>query len=163
MKKIITSAVLTVTAVATLSACKMDESKNAAGDAYTPYAAKVGDGGQHAVTHHKAAAPAKPNYTFAEQNAIAAAEDYLSMSGMSRTGLIEQLDSKYGEGFKKADAVFAVNHIQVNWNKQAVRAAKSYLEMSSFSRASLIDQLHSKAGEGFTLAQATYAANHVGF
>lgn len=163
MKKIIASALLTATAIASLSACKMDETTKAAGDGYTPYAARVGNGAQHAVTHNKPNAPAKPKYTFAEQNAIAAAQDYLSMSGMSRAGLIQQLSSKYGEGFKKADAVFAVNHINVSWNKQAVRAAKSYLQISSFSRASLIEQLHSKAGEQFTLAQATYAANHVGF
>jgi hypothetical protein len=84
------------------------------------------------------------------------------MSGFSRAGLIQQLSSKAGEGFKRADAVFAVNHIKVDWNKEAVESVKSYLEMSGFSRASLVQQLSSKAGEQFTLAQATYAANRVG-
>jgi hypothetical protein len=170
VKKIISIALLLVTAVATLSACKLDEVSTAAdGGGYTPYAAKVGDGAQGAVAQNQPGAPAKPNapakpkYTFAQQNAIAAAKDYLSMSGMSKAGLIQQLDSKYGEGYSKSDAVFAVNHITVNWNEQAVRAAKDYLEMSSFSRASLIQQLCSKAGDGFTLAQATYAADHVGY
>jgi len=111
----------------------------------------------------KASKPA-PSYTVAQENAIQSAKSYLSMgSGFSRAGLIQQLTSKAGEGFKKANAVFAVNHIKVDWNKQAVLSAKSYLDMGSgFSRAGLIQQLTSKAGEQYTLAQATYAANHVG-
>jgi hypothetical protein len=163
MKKIITSALVAATAMATLSACKLDETTNAADGGYTPYAARVGNGAQHVAVHNKPQAPAGPRYTFAQQNAIATAQDYLDMSGFSRAGLIQQLSSRFGEGFKKADAVFAVNHISVNWNTEAVQSAKSYLEMSGFSRSSLIQQLHSKAGEEFTLAQATYAANHVGF
>ena len=59
----------------------------------------------------------------------------------SRKGLIEQLSSEYGYGFSKADAIFAVNHIDVNWNKQAAKAAKDYLDFSAFSRNGLIEQL----------------------
>jgi hypothetical protein len=84
------------------------------------------------------------------------------MSGFSRAGLIQQLSSKAGEGFKTADAIFAVNHITVDWNKEAVESAKSYLQTGGMSRAGLIQQLSSNAGEQFTPAQATYAANHVG-
>jgi hypothetical protein len=84
------------------------------------------------------------------------------MSGFSRAGLIGQLSSTSGEGFNVADAVFAVNHIKVDWNKEAVESAKSYLEMGGFSRAGLIQQLSSKAGDQFTLAQATYAATQAG-
>ena len=56
-----------------------------------------------------------------------------------------------------ADAVFAVNHIKVDWNEQAVKSAREYLSNESFSRQGLIEQLSSSAGEGFTLAQAQYA------
>jgi len=107
--------------------------------------------------------PAAPKYTLAQEQARLAAKDYLAMdSGFSRAGLIEQLSSTAGEGFKKSDATFAVNSLKVDWNKQAVLSAKGYLSMGGFSRSSLIDQLTSQYGEGFTLAQATYAANHVG-
>jgi ABC-type transport system substrate-binding protein len=107
--------------------------------------------------------PKAPAYTLAQEQARLSAMDYLSMgSGFSRAGLIEQLSSSAGEGFKKADATFAVDHITVNWNKQAVLSAKGYLSMGGFSRSSLIEQLTSQYGEQFTLAQATYAANHVG-
>jgi hypothetical protein len=107
-------------------------------------------------------APAAPKFTVAQEQAIQSAQSYVDMSGFSRTGLIHQLTSKAGEGFKPADAAFAVNHIKVDWNKEAVESAKSYLEMGGFSRASLIRQLSSKSGEQFTRAQAKYAANHVG-
>jgi hypothetical protein len=108
--------------------------------------------------------PKAPAYTLAQEQARLSAMDYLAMgSGFSRAGLIEQLSSSAGEGFSKADATFAVDHVTVNWNKQAVLSAKGYLSMGGgFSRSSLIEQLTSRYGEQFTLAQATYAANHVG-
>jgi hypothetical protein len=101
--------------------------------------------------------------TVAQENALRSAQEYLDMGdGMSRLGLIDQLHSSYGEGFKLADARWAVNHVHANWNHQAALSAKGYLDMEGFSRAGLIDQLSSAYGEQFTLAQATYAVNQVG-
>ena len=107
------------------------------------------------------AAPAQAATT-AQRQAIGSAHDYLRYQAFSKQGLIDQLDSKYGEGFSKAVATYAVNHIVVNWNKQAVRSAKSYLRFSHFSRAGLIQQLQSPYGEKFTHRQAVYGVNHVG-
>ena len=106
--------------------------------------------------------PAEPQATVAQKNAVAAAENYLDTAPFSKAGLIQQLSSSYGEGYSKADAVYAVNHIDVNWNEQAAKAAKAYLDMSPFSRAGLIQQLESKAGDGYTHAQATYGVNQTG-
>ena len=75
------------------------------------------------------------------------------MSGFSMKGLIKQL--KF-EGYSKADATFAVNHVHVDWNAEAVEKAESYLDMSSFSKSGLVTQLKF---EGFTPAQAQRAAN----
>jgi hypothetical protein len=72
------------------------------------------------------------------------------------------LSSKYGSGFNQADAIFAVNHITVDWNAEAVQSAKEYLSFQHFSRAGLIQQLSSRYGDGYTPAQAIYVANHVG-
>ncbi len=107
-------------------------------------------------------AATKPSLTLAQEQAIGSAKSYLELSGFSRNGLIKQLSSNYGEGYSKADAVFAVDYLRVNWNEQAVRSAKAYLEMTHFSRAGLIQQLSSAYGDEYTLAQATYAADHVG-
>jgi Host cell surface-exposed lipoprotein len=106
--------------------------------------------------------PPASRMTVAQQQAVESATSYLSMGGFSRAGLIQQLSSSAGEGFPNAVAVFAVDHLHVNWNEQAVESAKSYLKMGGFSRAELIQQLSSSAGEGFTYGQAVYAANQVG-
>jgi hypothetical protein len=98
----------------------------------------------------------EPQFTVSQENAIAMAKDYLKFSAFSETGLIGQL--KF-EGFSKADARFAVNHIWVDWNQQAVLMAKDYLEYSAFSREGLIEQL---VFEGFTQQQATYGVNKTG-
>lgn len=104
----------------------------------------------------------RPPLTVAQQNAIQSANDYLDFQAFSRLGLIDQLSSKYGEGFSKADATFAVDHIKVNWNEQAARSAKQYLKMGSFSHNGLVDQLSSRHGEQFTRAQAEYGVSKTG-
>jgi hypothetical protein len=103
-------------------------------------------------------------YTVPQQQAIASAKSYLSSEpGFSKAGLIDQLHSQYGEGFSKKLAVFAVNHIKVNWRQQAVYSARSYMKSEpGWSYSGLVDQLHSPYGEQFTLAQAEYAAKAVG-
>ena len=97
--------------------------------------------------------------TSGQSNARESAEQYLQTGAFSRAGLIKQLSSQYGEGYSKADAIYAVNHIDVNWKEQAAKAAKSYLDTSAFSRAGLIQQLESGYGDGFTHAQAVYGVN----
>src|SRR5690606_24017448 len=104
----------------------------------------------------------EPDYTVSQENAIRSAESYLDLMGFSRDGLIDQLSSEYGDGFSKADAIFAVDHVEVDWNAEAVEAGESYLELTGFSRAGLIDQLSSEYGDQFTLEQATYAADKLG-
>jgi hypothetical protein len=91
--------------------------------------------------------------TSGQENALGTAEDYLSMSGFSRSGLIEQL---VFEGYSTKDAAFAVDHLNVDWNEQAARSAEDYLSMSGFSRSGLIEQL---VFEGYTRAQAEYGAD----
>lgn len=91
-----------------------------------------------------------------QASAVRKAKSYLEMSGFSRSGLIEQLEY---EKFSTADATYAVDSLDVNWNTQAARKAKSYLEMSGFSRAGLIEQLEY---EGFTSSQAAYGATAAG-
>jgi hypothetical protein len=100
--------------------------------------------------------------TPSQQNALHEAESYLGTSAFSEAGLIEQLSSEAGSKFPHADAVFAVEHLHVNWNEQAVKEAKDYLSTSSFSCQGLIEQLSSDAGSKFTVAQAEYAVHQVG-
>ena len=50
------------------------------------------------------------------------AESYIEMSGFSRAALIDQLTSEYGEGFKKKDAVYAVESLHADWKAEAVES-----------------------------------------
>lgn len=97
-----------------------------------------------------------------QQNAVRSASNYLSISGFSRDGLINQLSSSYGDGYSVVDARAAVDSLSVNWNEQAVRSAKNYLSMMGFSCSGLINQLSSDAGDKYTAGQATYGAQQSG-
>ena len=97
--------------------------------------------------------------TVGQREALEAAKSYLRSGHFSRAGLIDQLQSPYGEEFSHADAVWGVNHAHANWNTEAVKAAKSYMRSGHFSRAALIDQLQSPYGEHFTHAQAVYGVS----
>lgn len=101
----------------------------------------------------------KPKYTSEQQAAIDAAENYVDMMPFSRKGLIDQLSAKTGDGFPKKDAVFAVNHIKVDWNAEAVEAVEMYKDTMPMSKQGMIDQLTSPAGDKFTPEQAKYAVN----
>jgi hypothetical protein len=108
-------------------------------------------------------APAGPSMTTAQQQAVDAAEGYLSLGqGFSEQGLLSQLTSSAGNGLSKSDTEFAINYLHPNWDQQAVDAAKGYLSLGQgFSEQGLLSQLTSSAGSGFTQAQAEYAINYL--
>jgi hypothetical protein len=98
--------------------------------------------------------------TVSQAQAVQAAQGYLQMGqGFSEEGLLQQLTSSAGNGFSQADAQFAINYLNPNWDQQAVEAAKGYLQLGGFSQSSLLQQLTSTAGSGFTQAQAEYAVS----
>ena len=85
------------------------------------------------------------------------------VKGFSRQGLIDQLDSSFGNSFSVADATWGVDHSDANLNDQAADCAKGYMgDGRGFSRQGLIQQMTSAYGNKFTEAQAEYAANAVG-
>ncbi|WP_370866703.1 Ltp family lipoprotein [Secundilactobacillus kimchicus] len=46
-----------------------------------------------------------------------------------------QLTSSYGETFKKKPALYAVNHIDVDWTKNDLAKAEDYQDQQSMSPA----------------------------
>lgn len=94
--------------------------------------------------------------TASQENAIRTAQNYLEFTAFSRSGLIGQLEY---EQYSTADATFAVDYLDVDWNEQAWLKAEEYLAFSGFSRQGLIDQLEY---EGFTHDQALYGVNKAG-
>lgn len=101
--------------------------------------------------------PAAPELTISQRNAVSSAQNYLSFTAFSRSGLIGQLEF---ESYSTEDATFAVDHVAPDWNEQAAKSAKNYLEFTSFSRQGLIDQL---IFEGFTPEQAEFGVVAVGY
>ncbi|WIG16653.1 Ltp family lipoprotein [Kocuria rosea] len=91
--------------------------------------------------------------TASQRNAVAKAEDYLGSMAFSRTGLIEQLEF---EGFSNADATFAVDSLDTDYQVQAGKKAQEYVESMAFSRTGLIEQL---GFEGFTPEHSTAAVD----
>lgn len=109
-----------------------------------------------------ATAASAQNLSGPQKNAVRSAKVYLSLSGFSRAGLIEQLSSSYGDGYSVSDATVAVSSLAVDWNVQATRSAKQYLELMGFSCSGLIDQLSSDYGDKYTRSQASYGAHQAG-
>lgn len=97
-----------------------------------------------------------------QKNAVRSAKQYLSMTGFSRNGLIQQLSSDAGDGYEISDATVAVDSLNIDWNHEAVKSAKQYLSMMGFSCKGLIQQLSSSAGDKYTVDQATYGAKQAG-
>ena len=106
-------------------------------------------------------APSTPAMTVSQQQAVSAAQGYLSEGeGFSDAGLQQQLTSSAGNGFSQSDATFAINYLRPDWDQQAVQSAQGYLTGGEgFSYQGLLQQLTSSAGSGFTQAQAEYAIN----
>lgn len=114
----------------------------------------------HPVAQKTQAAPSvapskseKPVGTKDQQAAIEKAEYYLDFQPMSKKGLIRQL---VFDKFERADAKFAVNHIQVNWNQQAKLLAENLLDVTAYNHAGLVQQLRTYGS--FTESQAEYGA-----
>lgn len=101
-------------------------------------------------------APVVPEMTAGQKNALRTAENYLSFSAFSYSGLIKQLEF---EQYSTEDATYAADNCGADWNEQAAKAAQNYLEMTGFSKQGLIDQLEF---EGYTNEQATYGAEKAG-
>ena len=95
------------------------------------------------------------------KNALYKAKQYNKLFHMSKKNLYKQFTSKYGEGFSKKAATYAVNHVKANWNKNALYKAKEYRKTLKMSKNNIYKQLISSYGEGFTKSQAKYAIKHL--
>jgi len=91
-----------------------------------------------------------------QQEALEAAQNYLSYSAFSKKGLGDQLEF---EGFSTADADAAIAVLVVDWNEQAANKAQEYLDVMAFSKSGLVGQLKF---DGFTSKEAAAGVKAVG-
>ena len=101
---------------------------------------------------------AAPKLTTGQKNAKRSVDTYISVMPFSHEGLIHQLVSF--DKYTTADATWAVNQANIDYNEQAVKTARNYLDFTGFSRSGLITQL--QQFDKYTEKQATYAADQVG-
>jgi len=92
--------------------------------------------------------------TSSQERALRSAQNSVDREGSSPLGLIQHL--RYDEGFSKADAKFAVDHVRANWEEQAVDSAQERVDATDgYSPASLVAHLVWESG--FTKADARSA------
>jgi host cell surface-exposed lipoprotein len=95
-----------------------------------------------------------PELTSSQERALRSAQNSVDREGSSPLGLIQHL--RYDEGFSKADAKFAVDHVRANWEEQAVDSAQERVDATDgYSPTSLIQHLVWESG--FTKADARSA------
>ena len=80
---------------------------------------------------------------------------------MSKADIYDQLTSDYGEQFPADAAKWAVDNLDVDYNKSALEKAKSYQNDLHMSKAEIYDQLTSEYGERFTAEEAQYAVDNL--
>ena len=95
-----------------------------------------------------------PELTSSQERALRSAQNSVDLDGSSPLGLIQHL--RYDEGFSKADAAYAVDHVRANWEELAVESAQGRVDgTDGYSPTSLIGHLRYESG--FTKADAMSA------
>lgn len=92
-------------------------------------------------------------------NAVIRAREHINGRVYSYKGLIQQLESDFGDKFTHEQAVYGADNCGANWFDNAVRRAIEYVKNGRDSYKGLIDQLES---DKFTHEQAVYGADHCG-
>ncbi|HAT4217270.1 Ltp family lipoprotein [Clostridium perfringens] len=95
------------------------------------------------------------------KSALRKAKVYSDTMSMSKEGLYDQLTSEYGEKFSDEAAQYAMDNLEVDWNKNALKKAKVYQETMAMSPSAIYDQLVSEYGEKFTEEEAQYAVDNL--
>ena len=95
------------------------------------------------------------------KSALRKAKVYSDTMSMSKEGLYDQLTSEYGEKFSDEAAQYAMDNLEVDWNKNALKKAKTYSDTMSMSPSAIYDQLVSEYGEKFTEEEAQYAVDNL--
>jgi hypothetical protein len=102
-----------------------------------------------------------PNVSSEFKAALKKAQTYSDRMHMSKQGLYNQLTSAYGEKFPEDAAKYAIENINVDWNKNALEKAKSYATKMHMSKQGVYDQLVSEFGEKFLPEEAQFAVDNL--
>ena len=95
------------------------------------------------------------------KNALKKAKTYSDIMHLSKARIYDQLVSEYGEKFPEDAAQYAIDNLDVDWNKNALKKAEEYSETMHMSKAGIYNQLTSEYGEQFTEEEAQYAIDNI--
>ena len=105
--------------------------------------------------------PAEDNVSREYRNALKSAQNYVDIMAFSEQGLYDQLTSEYGDKYPAEAAQYAIDNVDVDYNKEALEAAENYQEIMPMSDKELFDQLISEYADKFTEEQAQYAIDNL--
>ena len=80
---------------------------------------------------------------------------------MSQAAIYNQLISDSGEKFTEAQAQYAMEHLEADWNANALHKAKEYRESTNMTKSAIYDQLISEHGDKFEPEEASYAIKNL--
>lgn len=123
---------------------------------FNPDASEADDGALSSVS--QSATGSEPSVSAEYAAALKTAKGYAYNNHMSRDGIYDQLVSN-AEKFPPDAAQYAIDNLDVDWNKNALETARMYRRMG-MSTAGVYDQLVSNA-ERFTPEQAQYAIDNL--
>ena len=91
------------------------------------------------------------------KSAVRSAQSYSDAMNMSKSAIQGQLQGF--DKFPEEAAIFAVEHIKVDWNKNALGSAESYRKALSMSKEAIEEQLLNY--DNFTPEQVHYAIENL--
>ncbi|EJY6949492.1 Ltp family lipoprotein [Staphylococcus pseudintermedius] len=98
----------------------------------------------------------------AEQTAaLESAKTYADTMHMSKKAIYDQLTAQEADKFSDEDAQYAIDHLKVDYKKNALKSAKTYQEDMNMSKQAIYDQLISNYGDKFTEEEAQYAIDNL--
>ena len=95
------------------------------------------------------------------RTALEEAQSYLRLTPMSRGRLFLQLTSEYGEGLSDGAAMYAIEHIDTDWQANTVNAAQNIRDVFDVTGDELFGEL-TYGLERMTVEEALYAMEQIG-
>lgn len=92
-------------------------------------------------------------------SALRTAEDYNAEFHPSKSMMLQRLHHRFEGGYSREAALWAVEHLDANWDDNAVQLARSYQQLMDVPPATIYRYL--RYGDDFSDTEAQYAIDHL--
>ena len=93
--------------------------------------------------------------------AVVKAKIYSKHMYMSKDAIYKQLTADHGDAYTEDTATYAIENINVDYNKNALKKAKFYRNNKNMSIEEIKEKLSSKQGDKFTEEEAMFAIDNL--